>query len=278
MGKIARTWSLMGMSWRILTQDKKILLYPLMSGLSCLAVAATFVVPLFVTGRWHPPATTAQPMQLVAYYGFLFLYYYCNYFVIVFFNAALVSYVVMRMNGDQPTLADGFRAALARWPLIAGWALIAATVGFLLKIIEDRSDKIGQIVAAILGGAWALVTFLVIPVLVVEQKNPFSALKESTVLLKRTWGERIMMNFSFSAISFLLMIPAIGIIVLAVMAKSLVILAVCIAVVVMYFILLTLVQSALEAIFQTAIYFYARNGQVPAGFDESVLQNAIMQR
>jgi hypothetical protein len=190
----------------------------------------------------------------------------------------LVSYIVMRMNGDSPTIGDGFRAALARLPLIAGWALIAATVGFLLKIIEDRSDKVGQIVAAILGGAWAMVTFLVIPVLVVEQKNPFSALKESTVLLKQTWGERIMMNFSFSTISFLLMIPAIGLVILAVMSKSLIAIAVSIGVVVLYFLLLALVQSALEAIFQTAIYFYARHSQVPAGFDESVLQNAIAQR
>jgi len=278
MGKIARTWSLMGMSWRLLTEDKKILIYPLISGLSCLAVTATFVIPLFITGLWRPPAATAHAAQLVAYYGVLFLYYYCNYCVIVFFNAALVSYVVMRMNGDHPSIGDGFRAALARLPLIAGWALIAATVGFLLKIIEDRSDKIGQIVAALLGGAWAMVTFLVIPVLVVEQKNPFGALKESTVLLKQTWGERIMMNFSFSTISFLLMIPAIGIIVLAVMSKSLVILGICIVAVVMYILLLTLVQSALEAIFQTAIYFYARNNRVPAGFDESVLQSAIAQR
>jgi hypothetical protein len=278
MGKIARTWSLMQMSWRILNEDKRILIYPLMSCLSCLAVAATFFIPLVITHRWHPPATTAAPVQLIAYYGFLFLYYYCNYFVIVFFNAALVSYAAMRMNGDHPTIVDGFHAALARWPLIAGWALVAATVGFILKVIEDRSDKVGQIVAALLGGAWALMTFLVIPVLVVEQKNPFSALKESTLLLKRTWGERIMMNFSFSAVTLLLLIPAAGIIVLGVMAHNLIVLAICVAAVVLYFILLALVQSALEAIFQTAIYYYARNNQVPAGFDESVLQNAIAQR
>jgi hypothetical protein len=113
---------------------------------------------------------------------------------------------------------------------------------------------------------------------VVEQKNPFSALKESTVLLKKTWGERIMMNFSFSTISFLLMIPAIGLIALAVMSKSFVAIAFSIALVLAYFILLTLVQSALEAIFQTAIYFYARNNRVPPGFDQSVLQSAIAQR
>jgi len=74
------------------------------------------------------------------------------------------------------------------------------------------------------------------------------------------------------------MLPAIGIIVLGVMAKSPVILMVCIAAVVLYSILLALVHSALEAIFQTAIYFYARNSVVPAGFDESVLQSAIVQR
>jgi len=278
MGKISRTWSLMGMSWRILMEDKKVLLFPVMSLMSCLAVAATFIVPLFMTGKWHPPTATTPTGQQIAYYAFLFLYYYCNYFVIVFFNASLVSYIVMRMNGDQPTVGDAFSASLARLPLIAGWALIAATVGLALKIIEDRSDKIGAIVAAVMGSAWAMVTFLVIPVLVVEQKNPFSALKESTMLLKQTWGERIAMRFSFSAISFLLMIPAFGVLVLGFMAHNPVVLLACIGVFVLYVLLLSLVQSALEAIFQTAIYFYARHSLVPAGFDESVLQSAIAAR
>ena len=278
MGKISRTWSLMGMSWRILMEDKKILLFPLMSLMSCLAVAATFIVPLVMTHKWQPPAADAATRQQIAYYGFLFLYYYCNYFVIVFFNASLVSYIVMRMNGDSPTIGDAFSASLARLPLIAGWAFIAATVGLILKAIEDRSDKIGQIVAAVLGGAWALVTFLVIPVLVVEQKNPFSALKESTMLLKQTWGERIGMRISFSAITFLLMIPAFGILVLGIMAHNLAILLACLGMFVLYILLLSLVQSALEAIFQTAIYFYARHSMVPAGFDESVLQSAATIR
>jgi hypothetical protein len=249
-----------------------------MSLMSCLAIAATFIIPLVMTHKWQPPAGDAATRQQIAYYGFLFLYYYCNYFVIVFFNASLVSYIVMRMNGDQPTIGDAFSASLARLPLIAGWAFIAATVGLILKAIEDRSDKIGRIVATILGGAWAMVTFLVIPVLVVEQKNPFSALKESTLLLKQTWGERIAMRFSFSAITFLFMLPAFGILALGIMAHNLVILAACIAGMVLYIIVLALIQSALEAIFQTAIYFYARHSMVPAGFDESVLQSAIATR
>ena len=278
MGKISRTWSLMQMSWRLLTEDKKILIFPLMSLISCLATMAVFIVPMVMTNRWKPPTADASTQQMVSYYSLVFLFYYCNYFVVIFFNSALVSYVVMRMNGDTPTVSDGLHAALVRWPRIAGWALIAATVGFLLKLIEDRSEKIGQIVAAILGSAWALVTFLVVPILVVEEQTPFGALKESTKLLKQTWGENIMMNISFSTIMFLLMIPAVIAIVLASMAHNAVILFICIATVVLYFVLLALVQSALEAIFQTAIYFYARHSQVPPGFDEGDLQSAIAQR
>lgn len=239
---------------------------------------AVFLGPLVLTHRWKPPGADATTQQTIAYYALCFLFYYCNYFVIIFFNAGLVSYVVMKMNGGTPTVGDGLRAALERWPLIAGWALIAATVGFLLKIIEDRSDKIGQIVASILGGAWALITFLVVPILVVEQKGPFSALKESTLLLKKTWGENIIMNFSFSAIMFLLMIPAIAVIILATMAHNVVVLEVCVAGVIAYFVLLALVQSALEAVFQTAIYTYARINQVSTGFDESDLKSTITRR
>ena len=278
MEKIIRTWSLMKMSWRILIRDKRILIFPFMSGLSCLAIAATFFVPLVVTGHWQPPVSGAPPMQVFAYYANMFLFYYCNYFVIVFFNSALVTFAMMRMNGGEPTLGEGLRGAFQRWPLIAGWAFIAATVGFVLKIIEDRSDKIGQIVAGLLGGAWALVTFLVVPILVVERKNPFNALKESTMLLKRTWGENIMMRVSFSTISFLLAIPAFGLIALGALAHNPIVLAACIAAAVLYFILLALVQSALEAIFQTAIYFFACSRRVPAGFELNVLESAITAR
>ncbi len=268
----------MQMSRRLLAGDKKILIFPLMSLVSCLTTMAVFIVPMVMTNRWKPPAADASTQQMVSYYALVFLFYYCNYFVVIFFNSALVSYIVMRMNGDTPTVSDGLHAALVRWPRIAGWALIAATVGFLLKLIEDRSEKIGQIVAAILGSAWALVTFLVVPILVVEEQTPFGALKESTKLLKQTWGENIMMNISFSTIMFLLMIPAVIAIVLASMAHNAVILFICIGAVVLYFVLLALVQSALEAIFQTAIYFYARHSQVPAGFDEGDLQGAIARR
>lgn len=278
MNKIYRTWSLMSAAWQLFKEDKKILFFPLISGISCIAVIAAFAIPLFLTGKWQPPGHDAESVQKVLYYGTLFAFYYCNYFVIVFFNAALTSCVMTRMCGGQPTIGEGLRTAASRLPLIAGWALIAATVGLILRLIEDRSEKVGQIVSSLLGTAWTVVTYLVVPILVVERRNPFSALKESTVLLKKTWGEQLVGSFSFGAVFSILALPAILLVVGVFFTGSLVIIGIGIGLAVTYFILLALVQSALQSIFQTAIYLYARNNQVPAGFQEEMLRTAIVAK
>jgi cytochrome c biogenesis protein CcdA len=195
----------------------------------------------------------------------------------VFFNAAIVACVTIRMKGGDPSVSDGLRAAFARLPLIAGWALVQATVGLILRIIEDRSEMIGKIVAGLIGLAWTLTSFLVIPVLVVEEKGPLAALEESTTLLKKTWGEQLIGNFSFGLVFFALSIPAFVFIVLGFASgRTGMIVAVILAAA--YLIGLGLIQSALQAIFQSALYMYVRNGQVPPGFQADLLDNAIMQK
>jgi hypothetical protein len=252
---------MMGACWRVLKEDKEILVFPLISGFCCLLLLASFAVPLIVTDFWKPPGQDAASIQQVVYYGVLFLFYVCNYFVIVFFNAAIVACATIRLNGGNPTVADGFRAAIARLPVIAGWAVVLATVGLILRIIEQRSQKVGALVAGLLGAAWTLVSFMVIPILVIENKGPFTALKESTALLKKTWGEQLVGNFSFGILFFLLSIPAFGLIVFGIFAGNLGVLGVCVGLAVMYLIVLGLVQSALQAIFQAAVFLYARDGK-----------------
>lgn len=275
MGKIARTWSLMSASWQVLKQDKSLLVLPFISGICCMLLLASFAVPLWATGAWQPPGHNAETARQVVYYGTLFSFYVANYFVVVFFNAAIVACAAARMGGGTPTIADGLRAAASRLPVIAGWALVSATVGLILRIIEDRSDRVVQFIAGLLGMAWTVMAYLVVPILVIENKNPISALQESAVLLKRTWGEQLVSNFSFSGIFFLLALPAIGLIVLGFFAGSSIILAACVGLAVVYFILLSLIHSALQAIFQTALFLYARDGVVPEGFDQDVLGTAL---
>jgi len=254
-------------------QEKSLLLFPLISGICCLLVLASFAIPIYVTGAWHPPGRDAVPVQQVAYYGTLFAFYVANYFVIIFFNAAMVACAALRLGGGTPTLGDGLRTALSRLPMIAGWALVSATVGLVLRIIEDRSDKIGQFVAGLLGMAWTLVSFLVVPILVLENTGPIAALKDSATLLKKTWGEQVICNFSFGTIFFLLSLPAIAVVILG-FYVGVVPGFVCLGLAAVYWIVLALIQSALQAIFQTALYLYARDGRVE-GFNTDVLGGAL---
>lgn len=275
MGKITRTWSLMAECWQVLKQDKSLLVFPLISGICCLLLLISFAVPIYETGAWEPPGPNAATQHQVLYYGTLFVFYVCNYFIVVFFNAAIVACAATRIGGGEPTIGDGLRAAASRLPMIAGWAVVSATVGLVLRIIEDRSDKIGRIVAGLLGMAWTVVSFLVVPVLVIENKNPFAALQESTALLKKTWGEQLVSNFSFGAIFFVLMLPAFVLAGLAFYLGGPVVGIAVAVLAVIYLIALALVQSALQAIFQTALYLYARDGVVPEGFHADVLGTAL---
>lgn len=125
-----------------------------------------------------------------------------------------------------------------------------------------------------LGMAWTLVSFLVVPMMVIEGESPFSALKKSTILLKKTWGEQLIGNFGFGLAFFVLFIPFFAILVFGFMVQSILL----IAAGVIYLIVLLLVQSALTSIYRTALYLYARDGQAPRGFDEELLSSAITRK
>lgn len=278
MGKFSRTWSLMSASWEILKKDKEMLVFPLFSGICCLLVMASFAIPLFTGGNWQPPGDHAAASEQITYYGLLFLFYFCNYLVIVFFNAAVIACATIRMEGGDPTVSDGFRAAWARLPAIAGWALVSATVGLVLRIIEDRSDKLGKLVAGLLGVSWSVVSFLVIPILVMENETPITALKKSAMLLKQTWGEGMISTFSFGLIFFLLSIPAFLLIILGFLGGKGMTMIISISLAAIYFIIIALIQSALQTVFQAALYFYARRGQAPEGFQRDLLVNSMTRR
>src|SRR5262249_3163252 len=115
---------------------------------------------------------------------------------------------VLRFNGQQASLGDGLRVAWSRLPQIAAWAAVSATVGVLLKMIENAHEQIGRFISGLLGTAWTIMTYFVVPVLVVEKVGPVDAVKRSLELLKQTWGEALVGNVGIGLIVFLLLLPA----------------------------------------------------------------------
>ena len=283
-GQIARTRSLMRVSWLLLRNDKEILIFPFIDLICCILIVAMFLNPSFAGGILWMDSSSSSIDQKVLYYGVLFLCFLCQYLVIVFFNSAIIACAAIRMGGKDPQVSDGFRAAIARFPLVAMWALVLAGASLVTAIIrkEDKSGY-GGIAASSLEKFGSVVSFLVVPIIVLERKGPFSALQESTSLLKKTWGEQLVFEFSFGTVSFFLsiigLIPIIAVFLVGVavpfdsLAGTIMLSTAGLSVI--YLIGLGVIHSALRSIFKTALYLYARDGEVPAGFQLEMLRNAI---
>jgi hypothetical protein len=208
----------------------------------------------------------------------LFLLYVANYFVIVFFNVALVGVANSRLVGGTWTMRDGLELAWARKGTIIQWAIVAATVGVILKTVEERMGILGRIVMRIIGVAWALACYFVVPVLAFEDLSPIEAVQRSSKLFKDTWGEKVVGGFSFSIVFFLLALPGIGLFVvslfLGVGLRTPVVFLGGIALMVIYFLLLSVISSAVQGIFNAALYRYACFKQVPPAFDGDLITAA----
>jgi hypothetical protein len=278
--RISNGWSLAKQSWEVLKLDKELLLFPLISGIACLMVLASFAVPLYSTQYFETVMSeggevTQDPIAWIL----LFAFYFANYFVIVFFNTALIACAIIRFRGGDPTVMDGLRAATSRLPQIAAWALVSATVGIILRAIESRSERAGQFAAALVGGAWSIATYFVVPVLVVEKVDPITAVKRSFAVLRKTWGESLSGNFGIGLITFAGMLLAMVPLVLGGFALANGMTALGVAGIVcgiLALITMSLISSALSSILLGALYLYAADGEVPQQFDARLLRDAFV--
>lgn len=277
--RISTGWELVRQSYRVLKLDRELLLFPVLSGTACLLVLASFALPLWWSGAFeHQVNLRADNAQGVLTYVLLFAFYFANYFVIIFFNSALVACAIIRLKGGDPTVGDGIGAAIARLPQIVGWALVSATVGMILKGLEKNSKGVGRFLTGLLGAAWSIVTFFVIPVLVVEKKNPLEAIRRSMDVMRRTWGESLGATFGIGFISFLATLVALIPIGLGVVAFSQQMPGLGFGMIALGIVLLlaiSLVISTLNSIILAALYIYAAEGEVPRQFDSAVLQSAF---
>jgi hypothetical protein len=277
--RFARSWSLIKASASVLKQDKELLLFPLLSSIATLLVAAAFILPALGLGALDGlDRVDEQGLPPLAYL-LAFLFYLAQYFVIFFFNTALVGAAMIRLQGGDPTVSDGLRIASSKLGVIFGYALIAATVGMILRAIQERAGWIGRWIAGLLGAAWTVASFLVVPVLVSRDIGPIEAVKQSALMLKRTWGENVIgqggIGLVFGLINFAVLVLGIGLIVGAAMSQNVVLIVLTVAVVVIALVLGALIQTALSGIYSAALYRYASGDGESQGFEAAMLSDAF---
>lgn len=260
MGTLGRTWKLYKQSFAVLGADAEILLFPVLSAVSAVLVAAAFFVPLYFDGTFLEIKNGIAGWDD---YAVLFVWYYLNYFVVIFFNSALVACANIRLSGGDPTVADGLRVAMSRITRIAAWAFVAATVGLVLSWLRDRRNRLVRLISSGIAVGWALITYLIIPVIIIENRNVSDGMLRSSELFRKHWGEQVTGSFGFGLLNLILLLPGLllGWLVFPYDAGAAVILTL------VYILILSAVSSAVKGIFTVALYRFASDGVAPEGFD-----------
>jgi len=276
MGRISNTIALAKVSWRVLRKDRELLLIPVLSFLASIAVLALIWLPTLstidtsaVAGESEDPGAVLLLVGIITAMALSI--------ISVFFNGALVAGAHERLSGGDPTVRSAVGRAFSRLPGLLPWAILTGTVGLILQAVRERAGWLGRFVVNMVGMAWQTATFLVVPAIVIDDHGAVSGLKASAALLKRTWGENIAARVGFGLLGFVAIIPAV-LVVVATGALGGAALVLGILVAVPYLALVVVVLTALNAVFQTALYLYATTGSVPTGFDDSNLQASFSTR
>lgn len=266
MERISRGFRLIGASWQVLKADRELMVLPVISFIATALVAASFFAAAWGFGL---PADGESPQVL--HYVLMGLFYFTASFIAIFFNAAVIGAATIRLKGGDPTVSDGIRLARERIGKIAGWAALTASVGLVLRALEERAGFLGRIVIAIVGAAWSAVTFFVVPVLLFEELDTVASVKRSAQIFKSRWGEQFTGNVSIGLAMFLIAIPLIAVVAaLGVVAWPLAVL-----VGVLAFGLLGAAGAALSGIFNAALYRFATTGETGGAFTEDDLRGAF---
>lgn len=280
MERIKRSWELVKASWEVLKQDKELVLFPIISAVIMFFVTLTFLIPTLLGNILDGIFANGMP---IFGYIVLFLFYLVQYTVVYFNSTALVGAAMIRLRGGDPKVKDGLSIAWSHILPILGWALVSATVGLILNALSNNSKKRGRggksLIASLLGAAWNVLTFLVVPVLAVEGLGPIEAIKRSWELLKRSWGEQISGKLSIGLIfgligvggGLLLAGAGIG---LSILLESIIPVIIFGIVLFLFIVILSLLNSTLSSIFSAAVYAYAAEGQTGM-FDQNLIQESI---
>ena len=281
MDRVRRSISLFKQSWAVLKQDRELIWLPVLSTVVAAVIAAIVLVPLALSQGWIDGSATSTgaasgELGPGSYIALAFLTVALA-FITVFFRAALVSGAHQRLTGGDPTVKSAIAGAMQRLPQLFTWAVITAIVGSILRAIEERSGWLGRIVVSFIGMAWAVTTFLVIPVIVIEGTGAVPSTKRSVALFRRTWGENLTGQVGFSLIGLIAFIPVVAVAAIGIAVGG-PIAIVLVGLAVLAGLAIAAVISALGGVFQTALYHFAAGAELVDsvdGIDANLLRDSF---
>jgi len=227
---------------------------------------------------YHPSQTIQQSVGPAEYYIGLFLFYLVSYFVVIFFNSAMAASIVAYLKGEKPSVKSSLTVAWNHMGHIFAWSLVSATVGMIFHALENRSSFVERIVGMVIGVAWGIASYFVIPVLVIEDIGPMKAMKRSMHLIKKTWGESVVSSAGIGLLLLLFMALSALPFAVGVYSGSQDGLIAGLLVTLLLFIVFGLIGSTLTMILRCVLYMYASTGEIPRGFNQQLLKNTFRSK
>ncbi|MEO8667787.1 MAG: DUF6159 family protein [Bauldia sp.] len=276
--RFIRSCRIIKASYKVLDADGELLFLPILSGIVTAVVGGGLIYQSYTLGTFDA-LKDGDAAKLQGIYVWLFGFYVVEYFIIYFFNTALVGAAIARLDGGDPTVGSALALAFRRTWQILGYAIISATVGIILRMVAERIGFVGRLIAAGLGLAWTVATFLVVPVMAAEGVGPIEAIEKSAALLKKSWGENLIGNASISVV-----FGSIGAAVILVgyggglwlhnrgNDGAALLLAIACA---MLLAAVAILGSALAGVYQAAVYYFTVIGEPPDGFDKGLIRDAF---
>ena len=247
--RLSNGWTIAMNSFKVLKENKQLIIFPLLSGISMIFIIGSFITVVFGLQGWQ--ISNIHKPNSVAAYAIIFAFYIVNYFIVVFFNMALIHCTSLYFKGEEVTVRKGMDFSLSRVGTIFAWAVFAGSVGAILKIIQENVGTLGKIITGLLGIVWGIATFFVIPVIAFENLGPIDAFKRSSKLMKEKWGESIGAGFSLGLIR---LAGFLGIGVIALLIGYTIDPLAGIALGILGFLLIQTILSAVHTIFLSAVY------------------------
>ncbi len=279
MTRFQRTIALAKASWAVLKGDRSLALFPVLSAVASVAIIAVLALLGWATkgtttnAAGHTEYTANAATIVIAAIGYIGIAFVQTYFL-----AGLVGSANEVLEGRPTTVGQGMSLASSRVSRLLPWAIVSATVSWIMQSLEQRAGLVGRLVISLLGAAWSVLTFLTVPIIVFENVGPITALKRSATLTKSTWGENIFAQMGFGLIAIVPILVAIGIGAAGIASKTIVLAVPAIVVAVAILVATTVIISALSGIYRTALYRYATEGTVPGAFAGTDIEHAFGPR
>ena len=284
MGVLSRSLAVTRVSFGVILRDRELLLFPILSAICSVSFVVAMLYPTLIIEGAVQRQSELEPVA----YLMMFATYFGLSFITTFFNVCVVSTARTRFGGGDATFGESLGVALRRLPQIFAWSVVSASVGVLLAGLERSTRSSGPlaralaaVTRAIVGTAWTIATLFVVPAMVYEGVGPFGAIGRSVDALRKTWGESLVRHYGLGwAFSLLLMLGLGGFAIAAFVltpAGGETLFVTIAGFAGLYVVLLFLLFTLANAVFNTALYHYARTGQVPGRFDEDVLKEALVK-